>query len=156
MMLIKTLLAATASLVVLGPPRIAVTTTNLPANALAMIEAHYHTEAKDARVYATLYTWSGNQRAEQSVALAKVDEHRYRLDRIWNVTTPVVLVVGVEQGEGGEHGAAEALIRVARDGRVTGVDVAMTRPIVGNAQPRRVNDREIEGALQQLGARATD
>jgi hypothetical protein len=48
------------------------------------------------------------------------------------------------------------LIRVARDGRVTGVDVAMTRPIVGNAQPRRVNDREIEGALQQLGARATD
>jgi hypothetical protein len=155
-MLMKTILASTVSLLLIGPPRIAVQTTNQTGSALATIDAHFHTEEKDARVYATLYSWAGNQRTERTVALARLDEHRYRLDRTWVSTTPVVVVVGVEQGEAGKHGVAEALIRVARDGRVAGVDVAMTRPIAGSPQPRRVNDREIEGALEQLGARVAD
>jgi hypothetical protein len=155
-MLPKILLVATASTLLLGPPRIAVHTGSLSGNALAVVEAHYHTDKDDARVYATLYGWNSGQRTERSVPLAKLDEHRYRLDRTWTTTTPMVLVVGVEQGENGKHGAAEALIRVARDGRVAGVDVAMTRPIIGSPQPRRVNDREIEGALEQLGARTAD
>lgn len=65
-------------------------------------------------------------------------------------------MLGVEQGDHGEHGAAEALVRVARGGRVTAVDVAMTQPILGAPQPRRVNDREIEDALSKLGTLTDD
>lgn len=155
-MFAKSLLVAAASLVLVGPPRIAVQTDNLSGNTLAMIDAHYHTDAKDARVYATLYSWSSNQRAERPVPLSKLGEHQFRLDRTWTTTAPVVLVVGVEQGDHGEHGVAEAMIRVNREGRVAGVDVAMTRPIVGSPQPRRVNDQEIESALRALGARAAE
>ena len=154
-MFAKSLLVTGASLVLLGPPRIAVQTDNLSGNALAMIDAHYHTDAKDARVYATLYSWTGNQRTERSVPLSNVAEYRYRLDRTWTTSTPVVLVVGVEQGDHGEHGVAEALIRVNREGRVAGVDIPTNRRD-GHDIPRRITAREIDGALRALGARAAD
>jgi hypothetical protein len=155
-MLARTLLAAASSLLLLGPPRIAVQTTNLGAGEVARVEAHFHTEEREARVYGTAYSWSRGQRLERDVPLERIDAEHYRVRRSWDAGIPVVLVLGVEQGEGGKHGVAEALVRVARDGRVAGVDLAMTRPIIGNPMPRRVNDREIEGALDQLGARTAD
>lgn len=154
-MLIKTLLAATASLAVFGPPRIAVQTTNLTGNAVALITADYHTEEAEARVYGTLYSITAGQRADRVVALEKLDAHRYRVPRSWTTTEPVVLVVGVEQGEKGEHGAAEALIRVARGGRVAGVDIPTERRS-GHNIARRITQGEIDGALTQLGARTAD
>ena len=154
-MLIKTLLAATASLVVLGPPRIAVQTTNLTGNSVAMIVADYHTDEDEARVYGTLYTMASGRRADRAIALEKVDAHRYRVPRSWTTTEPVVLVVGVEQGEKGKHGVAEGLIRVARGGLVTGVDIPTERSN-GHNIPRRITDREIDAALTALGARAAD
>lgn len=154
-MLIKTLLAATASLTMFGPPRIAVQTTNVTGNAIAVITADYHTEEADARVYATLHTLSSGQRTGRAIALEKVDAHRYRVPRSWTTTEPLVLVVGVEQGEKGEHGAAEAMIRVARGGQVAGVDVPTDRRN-GHNIPRRIAEREIDAALTALGARAAD
>jgi hypothetical protein len=148
----RTLIAAVASLVVLGPPRIAVQTTNLAPGELARVDAHFHTDEDEARVYGTAYRWVNGARSEAVVPLERIDAQHYRVRRTWDANTPVVLVLGVEQGDGGKHGVAEALVRVDREGRVRGVDVAMTRPIVGNPMPRRVNDREIEGALNQLTA----
>lgn len=155
-MLIKTLLAATSTLLLWGPPRIAVQTANLTGDAVAVVDAHYHTPEADARVYGTLYSWTGGRRVERQIALEKLAEYRYKVSRSWTSTEPMVLVLGVEQGEKGEHGVAEALVRLARGGRVAGVDIAMTRPIAGSPQPRRVNNREIEAALEQLGAGAAD
>jgi hypothetical protein len=155
-MLAKTLLAATSSLLLIGPPRITVQTANLAAGEIARVEAHFHTDEREARIYGTAYSWSRGERVERDVPLERVDAEHYRVRRSWDAATPVVLVLGVEQGERGEHGVAEALVRVARGGRVVGVDLAMTRPIIGNPMPRRVNDREIEGALDQLGARTAD
>ena len=94
-MLIKTLLAATASLVVLGPPRISVQTTNVPGNAVAIINADYHTEEDEARIYGTLYSMTGGRRTDRVLTLEKIDAHHYRLPRSWTTTEPVVVVVGV-------------------------------------------------------------
>jgi hypothetical protein len=155
-MIPKLALAATASLLLLGPPRIAVQTSNLAAGEFARIEAHFHTDEEEARVYGTVYSWRNGQRAETDLPLERIDAQHYRVRRSWDAAIPVVLVLGVEQGEDGKHGVAEALVRVTRGGRIAAVDVAMTIPIIGNAQPRRVNEREIEDALHQLGARAAD
>lgn len=155
-MLIKSLALATlAAAVALGPPRIGVRTTNLPAGAVAVAEVHYHTDHDEARVYGTAYTLEAGRRVEREIALRKLDDHHYRVDHTWGAQA-VALVLGVEQGENGEHGAAEALVRVDRSGRAVRVDVAMTDPIVGRPMPRRVNDREIEGALQSLGYRVAE
>jgi len=143
-------LTAGASLL-LGPPSIEVTTTDQPAGVLATIEAHVHTDADEVRVYGTAYTWSGNQRGERVLRLERVDDSHYRVPDGGTPRGPRVLVLGVEQGVGGEHGAAEALLRIDRAGRVT-VSIAKTDPIIGNAMPRRVTDREIENALASIRA----
>lgn len=155
-MLIKSLaVSALAGAVLLGPPRIAVSTDNLPAGAVAMVEAVYHTDHGDARVYGTAYTHESGKRVEREITLRKLDATHYRVDHTWGAT-PVALVVGIEQGHDGKHGVAEALVRVDRHGKVLAVDIARTDPIVGSPMPRRVNDREIEGALQSLGYRIAD
>lgn len=154
-MIARTLLTAAISMLLLGPPRIAVQTTNLPGDALAMVTADYHTDEDDARIYGTLYSINQGQRVDRAISLEKVAEHRYRLTRSWTGTEPVVVVVGVEQGANGKHGAAEALIRVARGGRVAGVEIPTQREGNHNLQ-RRITQREINAALDQLGARAAD
>lgn len=155
-MLIKSLVVTTlAGAVLLGPPRIAVRTTELPAGAVAIITAEYHTDHGDARVYGTIYTLEAGRRVERQISLRKLDATHYRIDHTWGAM-PVALVVGVEQGHDGAHGVAEALVRVDRTGKALAADVARTDPIVGSPMPRRVNDREIEGALQALGYRVAD
>ena len=153
-MLAKFLIGSTAALLLVGPPRIAVRTSNLPEGAIAVVDAHYHTDHDQARVYGTAYAWQGGRRTEQVVTLDKRDDTRYNVRRSWPLGEPRVLVLGVEQGDHGEHGVAEALVRVDAQGRVTAVDLALTKPIVGAPQPRRVNAREIEDAL--LAARAEE
>lgn len=144
--------ALIAPILVLGPAQIEVTTANLPAGAAAIIKAHYHTEASKASVYGTVYTWSGNRRHEREITLHKIDSDRWRLDSDWSAGTPIVVVVGVEQEVNGNRDAAEALIQVGRNGRVKSVAVARTKPILGRPMPRRVSDREIEDALQEMGS----
>lgn len=155
-MLLKTaLVTVITAAVTLGPPRIGVSTSNLPAGAVAIAEVHYHTDHDEARVYGTAYGYAQGQRTERVVTLRKLDDHHYRVDNTWG-SEPVALVLGVEQGEHGKHGAAEALVRVDRSGKAIAVDIAKTNPIVGSPMPRRVNDREIEGALQALGYRIAE
>lgn len=147
------LLAAAVPLLVLGPPRIGVSTTRLPANTAAIIEAHYHTDPQEARVYGNAYSWRGGRRIEQPVTLEKAAGDYWHLKQSWDTGQPTVIVVGVEQGDHGEHGVAEALLRVASGGRVVAFDIAMTDPIIGRAMPRRVTDSEIEAAADRVGAR---
>lgn len=155
-MLIKSLaISVLAAAVTLGPPRITVRTTDLPDGAVALVEAEHHTDHGEARIYGTAYTIEAGQRVEREVALRKLDATRYQVNRTWGAM-PVALVLGVEQGDHGEHGVAEALVRVDRSGKAIAVDLALTKPIVGRPMPRRVNDREIEGALQSLGYRIAD
>jgi hypothetical protein len=155
-MLAKSLIAATTSLLLLGPPRIAVQTTNLAPGEFARIEAHFHTEEKEARVYGTVHSVVDGRRQAVVLPLDRIDAQHYRVRQSWGASTPVVLVLGVEQGEQGRHGVAEAMVRVARDGRIAGVDVVTESPRDGHRLPRRVTDREIVSALEQLGARVAD
>ncbi|HRP07229.1 MAG TPA: hypothetical protein PLL69_01960 [Gemmatimonadales bacterium] len=152
-MLIRLLLTTVAPILILGPPRIGVSTARLPANTSAVIEAHYHTDHDEARVYGTAYHWSGGQRIERPVVLEKATGDRWNLRTTWDTARSVVIVVGVEQGDHGVHGVAEALLRVANGGRVVAFDIAMTDPIIGRAMPRRVTDSEIEAAAERIGAR---
>lgn len=154
-MITRTLLAAAATSLLLGPPRIAVQATDLPADALAMITADYHTDEAEARVYGTLYRVEQGRRVDRPVALEKLSAHRYRLPRAGLGTEAVVVVVGVEQGENGKHGAAEALLRVARGGRVVGVDIPTERD-GRHHLPRRITAREITAALEQVAAGTAD
>jgi hypothetical protein len=154
-MLAKTLFAAAASMLLVGPPRIAVQTTNLTGDTIAMVEAHFHTDEDEARVYGTAVTLVSGRRVDRTIPLDRIDASHYRVRRTWTSTEPMVLVLGVEQGEGGKHGAAEALVRLARGGRVVGVDIPTERRD-GHTLPRRITEREIDGALTQLGARSAD
>jgi hypothetical protein len=154
-MLAKTLLAATASMLLVGPPRIAVQTNGLTGDAIAMVDVHFHTDEDEARIYGTAYTLAGGRRVDRTIPLDRIDASHYRVRRTWTSTDPMVLVLGVEQGEGGKHGAAEALVRLARGGRVVGVDIPTERRD-GHTLPRRITEREIDGALERLGTRAAD
>ncbi len=152
-MLLKSLVALGAtSLLFLGPPRIEVRTNNLPAGAVALVDAHFHVPEAEARVYATAYRNVGDRREERAVRLIRIDAEHYRLERTWG-SWPAAVVIGVEQGENGRHGIAEALVLVDRDGKAVRADIGMTKPIFGNPMPRRVNDSEIEAGYRQVARR---
>lgn len=146
------LLLVAAPLLLFGPPRLGVQTERLPAGAVALIDAHYHVPESEARVYATAYRSVGNRREERDVALVRISAERYRLDRSWG-DWPAAIVVGVEQGDHGKHGVAEALLLVDGAGKALRAGIAMTKPIFGSPQPRRVNDREIEEGYKQVATR---
>lgn len=146
------LLLVAAPLLLFGPPRIVVQTERLPAGAVAILDAHYHVPESDARVYATAYRNVGTTREEREVALTRIDAQHYRLDRTWG-DWPAAVVVGVEQGEHGKHGVSEALVLVDRSGKAVRAVTAMSKPIFGNPQPRRVNDREIEEGYKAVAGR---
>jgi hypothetical protein len=152
MMLKSLAVFAVMPLLLFGPPRIAVTTTDLPAGVVAIVEARYHVPEADARVYATAYRNVGNRREEREVRLTRIDAEHYRLERTWG-SWPAAVVVGVEQGEHGKHGVAEALVLVDATGKAVRADIAKSKPIFGNPMPRRVNDNEIEEGFKQVGSR---
>ncbi len=65
-----------------------------------------------------------------------------------------VLVFTVEQGDAGKYGVAEAIVRVAADGRVLGIEKLRATNQRGDNYPRAAAAKEIETALATL-ARGT-
>ena len=60
----------------------------------------------------------------------------------------------VEQGDAGKYGVAEAIVRVAADGRVLGIERMRATNQRGDNYPRAAAAKEIETALATL-ARGT-
>lgn len=146
-----------AAFAMLGPPRITVTHQGVRGDTVAFVHGQHHTDLTDVPVTGRLETVASGQRISYAIKLDKLPSAgRYVIRRVWDTARPVVLVLTLEQGDHGEHGVAEAVVRVAAGGTVVGVEYPRGSGVFGAQTPRRATPAEITAALDQLGVRVAD
>lgn len=153
-----TLIAAVAAAPYFGPPRVTVReVTGAPPVPGAVLEvvAEHHTDEEHPQVTGRAIGQRGSERVSKPLILTlSGTKGRYGVTRQWEAGTAWVLVFTVRQGEHGEHGTAESLVKVDATGRVVGIQPASERNARGDTYPRAFTEREVETALAAVrGAR---
>lgn len=153
------ILLATAALA-FGPPSITVTAVSGKSaptpGAVFLIHSDHHHDEYPLTAKARAEGIVNGRRVTQPVALRAVPgkEVTWTATSQWSAGTPWVLVFTIEQGDHGKYGVAEALVRVAADGRVLGIEPMRASNERGGSYARAAEAKEIETALATL-ARGT-
>lgn len=151
----RLILLASAALA-FGPPSITVTAVNgktAPTpGAVFMIHSEHHHDDYPLTAKARAEGLVNGRRVSQPVALVAVPGKAvtWTATQQWRVGQPWVLVFTVEQGDDGRYGVAEAIVRVAADGRVVGIERLRATNQHGDNYPRAAAAKEIESALATL------
>jgi hypothetical protein len=152
-----TRLLLSAATLLFGPPSIDVqaiggtVTAPTPGAAFVIRSEHHHDEyplTPKARAEGMV----DGRRVSQEIQLRAVPgkEATWTVTQQWKSGQPWVLVFSVEQGENGKYGIASALVRVAADGRVLGIEKTRATNQRGDTFPRAAQAKEIEAAVRAL------
>jgi hypothetical protein len=147
-------LATLAASSAFGPPRVTVRevsgTPPTPGAVLEVLTEH-HTDEENPQVTARAIAQRGSERLTRPITMTRASTRgRYGVAKQWDAGTAWVLVFTVKQGDHGEHGTAEALVKVDASGRFVSMESAMERNERGDRYPRALRDAEIEQALASL------
>lgn len=153
-------LVAAASLVIVGafgPPHISVKQVTDPASApmgaMFLIEGEHHSETELLTITARAEGLVAGKRVTKQLALVKTSGGHYSLTKQWDAGSPWVLVLAAEQGAGGQHGVAEAIIKIDATGKVTNIDYPAPGWEGKSNIPKRTSSATIDAALTMMVAR---
>lgn len=137
-----------------GPPRVTVRevsgTPPTPGAVLEVLTEH-HTDEENPQVSARALSQRGGDRITKAITMTRsATRGRYGVAKQWDVGTAWVLVFTVKQGDHGEHGTAEALVKVDATGRILSMESVMGQNARGDRYPRAVSEAEIDAALRSL------
>lgn len=145
-------IALVAAATFFGPPRItvrAVTGTPPTAGAVLEIVTEHHTDEESADVSGRALTVRNGARVSQPITItAAGPAGRYGVAKQWENGSAWVLVFTIKQGENGNHGTAEAMVRVDASGRIGAITLAGGTNARGDRFPRSFTEREVEEALR--------
>ena len=153
------LAAATLAVALLGPPIIKVEAVANPATAkvkgaVFMVTAHHHQDPEGVTVTGRAEGLIAGKRVSLALTLTPAgSEGVYGVTRQWEAGQPWVLVFSINAPSHDSSGVAEAVVRIAADGRVMGVDYPMGKLAGGYPWPRRVAAKEIDAALTAMAKR---
>jgi hypothetical protein len=137
-----------------GPPRVTVTrVTGTPPTpgAVLAVHAEHHTDEEKPQLTARALAQRGSERITRTISLtAAAEKGRYGVTKQWEDGTPWVLVFTMKQGENGNHGTAEALVKIDASGKIVGIENAMDRNARGDSFPTAFKDAQVEAALTSL------
>jgi hypothetical protein len=146
--------AALTAATFFGPPRVTVReVSGMPPTPGAVLEVRteHHTDEEHPQVSGRAIAQRGTERITKPITLAlSSTKGRYGVARQWDNGTPWVLVFTIKQGDHGEHGTAESLVKIDADGRVVAILPAAERNARGDSYQRAFTDAEIEQALASL------
>ncbi|MEI2719178.1 MAG: hypothetical protein V9E87_03415 [Gemmatimonadales bacterium] len=151
----RLLLLASAALA-FGPPSITVTAVSGKSaptpGAVFLIRSDHHHDEYPLTAKARAEGIVNGRRVTQPIALRAVPgkEATWTATSQWSAGTPWVLVFTIEQGDHGKYGVAEALVRVAADGRVLGIEPMRASNERGGSYARAAEAKEVEAALASL------
>ena len=155
-----TQLVAAASFVIanaFGPPHIAVRQVTDPASAPAgvvmFVDGDHHSETDLLTITGRAEGTRNGQRVSRTLTLVKTSGGHYTLTKQWDAGTAWVLVLAAEQGPGGKHGVAEALVKVDATGKVISVDYPAAGWDGKDFIPRRTSAATIDAALTMMVAK---
>lgn len=151
---LATALVLTAGARFFGPPSITVSevsgTPPTPGAVLAVVATH-HTDEEKPQVSARAEAMQGGKRVSQPVALtASSKRGLYGVTKQWETGTPWVLVFTIVQGDHGDHGTAEALVRVDARGKFVGMESLIDKTNTQYRLPRKATEKEIAEALKSM------
>jgi hypothetical protein len=145
------------ALLAFGPPSIEVqaiggTVTPPTPGAAFVIRSEHHHDAYPLTPTARAEGMLDGRRVSQVIQLRPVPgrEATWTVTQQWQRGQPWVLVFSVEQGERGKYGVAAALVRIAADGRVVGIETLRSPNPRGGTFPRAAEPRDVEAALTAL------
>lgn len=150
------LLVLATTLLAFGPPSITVEAVSGPTaptpGAAFLIRSDHHHDEYPLTAKARAEGIVKGRRVSQPITLVPVPgkEVTWTATRQWQAGQPWVLVFTVEQGDHGKYGVAEAIVRVAADGRVVGIEKVRATNQRGDNYPRAAQAQEIEAALGSL------
>ena len=140
----------------LGPPRITVRPVTdaaaAPAGAVLLIEASHHSDIADLNVTARAEGLVSGKRVSLPLRVTRQSVGHFSLTRQWQTGTPWVLILSAEQGANGEHGVAEAIIKVDASGAFAAIEYPAAGWIGRTDTPKRTAPAEIEARLASLVA----
>ncbi len=143
----------------IGPPHIKVEQVTdarqapTPGAVLAVTGDHHQDSNKPA-VTGRAEGMQGGKRIARAITLTPTkSKNQFGVARQWDAGSPWVLVFTVEQGDHGEFGAAEALVKVDAAGKIVSIDYPKQTNARGDKYGRRATPREIDLALTSLGSR---
>jgi hypothetical protein len=146
--------AALAATVLAGPPWISI---ELPANpmdpaargAYLLVHTYHHREITNEMVRGRAVGVVHGERRTVELSFDRTETPGVlALKRTWPAEGAWVLAISV----GPEHGTATALVRIAEDGSVRGVEVP-TEMRNGYLLPKQVSDADVDAALGTLASR---
>ncbi|MDX2193997.1 MAG: hypothetical protein NW201_11620 [Gemmatimonadales bacterium] len=157
-MSLATLLLAAAAL--FGPPYISIELPPNPydrttAGAFLLVHTFHHDNETGLTVSGRAEGIVGGKRVSQPLALEKTSRPGvYALRKSWSDDGVWTLVLTVDQGGPREWAVAEAMVEVARGGKVVGVSVPREpkgdQRFADGRFPRAVSAREVDLALSAL------
>jgi hypothetical protein len=141
----------------MGPPSIKVEAVANPATAavkgaLFMVTARHHQDPEGATVTGRAEGLVAGKRVSKTLTLTPAgSEGVYGVLRQWDAGQPWVLVFTINSPSHKEGGYAEAAVRIARDGKVLGIDYPLgTIGVNKTPWPRRMTDKEVDAALTAM------
>ncbi len=147
-------LALLTAAALLGPPRITVTEvtgTPITAGAVLDVATQHHTDEERPDVSGRAIAERDGKRVTQAVALtASPITGRYGVAKQWATGTPWVLVFTIKQGDHGEHGTAESIVKVNAAGKIVGIENLGGQNARGDRFPRAATESEVAAALASL------
>lgn len=156
MLVLPLAVVALTAATLFGPPSITVTevsgTPPTPGAVLAIATTH-HTEEAEAQVTARAIATRRGERITRAIAVTKAGgTGRYGVAKQWESGTAWLLIFTVRQGDHGDFGAAETMVKVDATGRILAIEKVLERNARGDSYQRAATDAEITRALAELGA----
>jgi hypothetical protein len=155
-MLIRLAVLASCTTLLFGPPSIRVEAVANPATApvkgaVFMITGRHHGATEGFSVTGRAEGLVAGKRVSHPLTLipAAGSPGVYGVTRQWDAGEAWVLVFSVDDPDHGDHGWAEAAVRIAANGRVMGIDYPLGK-WDATPWPRRVAAAEIDAALAAM------
>jgi len=151
-------LAAAIPLVALlfGPPSIKLEEMRNPdtapvRGAVFMLTAHHHQETAGVSVTGRAEGVVAGKRVTRALKLTPAaGDGLYGITRQWDAGQPWVLVFTIDAPSHDSSGYAEAVVRIAADGKTLGIDYPLGKLPGGTPWPRRITATEIDAALSAM------
>ncbi|MCU0617171.1 MAG: YceI family protein [Gemmatimonadaceae bacterium] len=153
-MFVATLAMVSAAGAPVGPPhlRVAPVARGVVPTTLS-VQVEHHVQPESFQLTARAESRRGAERVVRMLPVRRQDAETFTVSIALERGQPWVIVMAAEQGSGGAHGVAEALVALTPDGAVH--STTYPKPSFTDGKPSRVSTQDVGAALSAIPVSAT-
>lgn len=149
MMVITALATASVASAPAGPPHLSIAPVPQGAAPTSLtVQVEHHVQPESFQLTARAESRRGAQRVVRVLPVQRIDAETFTVSIALERGHPWAIVLAAEQGRGGEHGVAEALVSLTAAGVVH--QTTYPKPSFTSGKPTRLSAREVGAALSAI------